>query len=57
VPSDRGTGLAALPPLPEVDGMKVLDCPDIRSVVRTLHLQPPGAPDEYEGGLKIVAPR
>ena len=51
VPSDRGTRPA---PVPSVDGLKVLECPDIAAVARAMHLQPAGSPEEYEPGLKVL---
>ncbi|MEJ7630754.1 MAG: DNA repair protein RadA [Nocardioidaceae bacterium] len=52
VPSDRGP---APGPIPHVDGLTVLECPDIVSVVRTLRLlaQPRPEPDVH--GLSVVS--
>ena len=54
VPSDHGS---APGPIPHVDGLTVLECPDIGSAVRALHLlaQPPADPSEP--GLQVVSDR
>lgn len=53
VPSDRG---AAPGPVPKVDGLSVLECPDIGSAVRALHLLAEPMPDYGRPPLELVAP-
>jgi DNA repair protein RadA/Sms len=58
VPSDqRAVHGPSRAPVPSIDAMRVLECPDIGSVARALQLMAPYQPEAYEGGLKVVPER